>query len=193
VTRDLAPTRSHVRSAVAAVTLAGVLCGCATAPPPPAPVADFIGADRARVRAEQTQAAQGAFSAGRLREALWRWRAVEAVADDPTTARRQIASVEAAIATAVAVQEAKGDAADADRDLAASRAAYRQAFALDPGRRGAAQHLREAETASVLKDVAYEQRPASQHPRARAPASRMASPKSTRKPSSTVTNATASR
>ena len=149
----LLPSRARLLAATWA--LATLLGACATTPAPP--IADALAAERARVRAEQTEAAERAVSNGRLREALWRWRVVEAVADDPTSARQQIARVQGAIAQAAAAEEAKGEAAQSDHDMAAARADLEQALALDPDRVAPMHSLREAETAAVLKDISHEQ------------------------------------
>lgn len=161
----------------AAVTLPlGALCaalaGCATpAPvaagrlPPPAP--DLLETERARTASDQAEAARRAAAEGRLHEALWRWRVVEAVAGDPDSAHAQASSLQAEASAQAAAQAARGEAGRRAHDNAAASAAFQAALQLDPRQPAALAGLREIETAEALRLVSQEQA-AARRPRRRA-------------------------
>ena len=106
-------------------------------------------------------------AAGRLREALWRWRTVEAVARDPAEARREAATLSTRMVAEAAAEVARGEAARRARDPAGANAAFQRALALDPRSPVPLAYLREADTAAVLKSVAQEQSAAARKRRPR--------------------------
>jgi hypothetical protein len=148
-----------------AATLA--LAACATSPTPqgvataPTPPADVMVAQRERLASQEAEAARKATAAGRLHDALWRWRVVEAVARDPAEARREEAELATRMSAEADREVAKADAAKRARNPGEALAAYQRALALDPKRPAALAYLREAETSAVLRAVAQEQSAAS--------------------------------
>ncbi|MBE7219390.1 MAG: hypothetical protein INR64_13025, partial [Caulobacteraceae bacterium] len=101
---------------------------------------------------EAVAAARQAGGAGRLREALWRWRIAEAVAPD-AMASREAAAAQARLDAAVQSAEAEGARAASSGRTGEAQAAYMRALELDPGRPQARAFMRDALAAQTMADV----------------------------------------
>lgn len=124
--------------------------------------------------AEALASARAAETEGRLREAVWRWRVVEAVAPDRAAASRQAADAQARLSAAAEAAEAQGQAELKANRPGAARAAFERALELDPKREVARAYLRQAEAGVVLKDVAQKAGASPRTGRSRKPAARPA-------------------
>ncbi len=148
-------TLRPTRAAVAFLAGAAMLAGCATTPAsaPLAPLGPAGGGDRARVYAEAVAMAQRAAGAGRLREALWRWRIAEAVAPANAAATREAGLAQSRLAAAAEAAEAEGARAAKAGHSAEAQAAYMRALELDPGQPQAREFMRTLLAAQVMNDV----------------------------------------
>ncbi len=142
--------------AVAVLATGAVLAGCATTPATPTATAGppgAGGADRAGVYAEATAAARRAAAAGRLREALWRWRLAEAVTPDRVATAQEADAAQARLTAAADAAEQEGARAAKDGRAAEARAAYTRTLELDPQRPDARAYMRTVLAAQVISDV----------------------------------------
>lgn len=172
----VAGRRPDASAVLVLAALCAALAGCATSTSPvarlaPAPTPDVLQAERDRTASDQAEAARRAAAAGRLHEALWRWRVVEAVARDPAASRTQAAALQAEVSAQAGADAARGEAARRKHDDPAASSAFLAALQLDSRQPAALAGLRDMETVQALKLVSQEQA-AARHPRRRPPAAK---------------------